>query len=289
VFEAYFDESGTHEDPRLFTYGGLVACSDSWADFSAAWDAAMAAGGAADKTLHMRNLLHNSKGSRDDEDYLGWNDAMRRDLLSRLVPVVTSHVLYAYSATIPVPDLDNLLRDGPLNDQIDPTVFTLHRCLDHIVREASPTADNPLGCIFQRAGDREPSIMRFMNILREERGWWDIIPSTPLFVPARGFPPIQAADMFAYCSRDHWLDQGAAGPARRFSDLLTSLRGAQFHAQKFPRELIERDRIEMDTLLAKMTDAEYAEAEQLGQRARLRVQQERNPYHGQPRPEKPRK
>ena len=284
MFGAYFDES---EKDGAFTYGAIVAPTCAWVEFHVAWETAMAEGGAAGKTLHMKNILHGKKGTASDEDYTGWTEPMRKRLFSLLVPVLTSFTTYGYSATVPVPDLDELLREGPKHEQINPTVFCIQHCVEHIIEAVKPSSADPLACFFHNAGSREPDIHRFFNIMREVKGWHDILPASPQFLPAKGFPQIQGADMFARESCDDWLRTRLRTPRKPRRDLFSAiLRSGKFRPQLFPRDWLEREAASMQAVVRNLNDDEAEEASTQWRTANRRMQQERNPQHRKPPPRK---
>lgn len=284
VFTAYFDESGTHESPA-FTLAGIIAPSPAWDTFSAEWLAAMEDGGAGGKTLHMKHLLQGTKGKTEDEDFTGWTEPMRKRLFALLAPIVSTHAAYGYAATVPVRDFDEILREGPRPLQITPVVFCMKACLDMIVRTVQPTESDPLACIFHRNDALEPQMVSFYKGLRRERGWERILPaSSPTFVPARGFPPIQALDMFARESNDFWLQKEIAASGRKRRALFDELTKARkLRSAFYPRALLLEENAKLEHLKATLPQKEFDGYMDDLHRARTEMQQERDPNHRKPR------
>ena len=87
---AYFDESGDPADPHVtaFAMGGCIASDEDWRIFDSEWNDALAEAGVS--WFHMVDFEHPAR--QRSNEFFGWNDSKRRQLLNRLLDIMNRHV-----------------------------------------------------------------------------------------------------------------------------------------------------------------------------------------------------
>lgn len=278
MFTAYLDESGSHSD-RVFTMAVIVAPASRWVNFCTAWDRAMERSGAQRKTLHMKHVLQGTKGTTEDEDWTGWDEPRRGILFRRLVPSFHAHVSYAFAGTVPVTDFDELLRDRslPQVEQINPTVWSMQKCLEAVRFAIHPSPTDPVACIFHRTEENSADIQRHFYHLQKTRHWTEIFP-TIAFAPARGFPPIQAVDMLAHENYDHWMDMRIAPTGREPRELYRQVtRPPKSVSKLFDRSFLIQENAILEHHRLTISDEEHTELESSYRAAHKQMTQTRDP------------
>lgn len=213
--EAYLDESQTgHGDSRVYTLASLVAPKPRWEEFSTAWSDALKSCGAAGKIVHMRDILHQTKGS----GWEGWPEARRRSLFKKLVSVARTYWVFGFCGSIPLRDFEEVYKPSfqEPGGGFRPYELLLQGTMEAIVRMISPAIEimkkNPLVFFMERNQVVEADATRQFYHLTNGRGWTDIFPS---IVPLpKGPEPLQFADMVAYEGSRRASDQIASNPRK---------------------------------------------------------------------------
>jgi hypothetical protein len=246
VFEAYYDHSytGTGTSAAV-TLAVLVAPATVWEKFAVAWDAAMERGGAADKVLHMKELVHGVG------DWVGWDVKRQTALFRKLVPVVRKHVSYGFCLSYPQAFHDNVTRINERPDQAQTPLMELFQaCLEAIKAHVLRIADEPVHSYIEEDRLVEADVTRHFYWLTHARGWERHFPTIrPL---PKGPSPLQAADMVAYEGSRHasehdlatgraWAGIGSRPAARRPRQLYLELkRSHQLHFSTLTLESFKR-------------------------------------------------
>ena len=104
-FQAYFDESGTHDQSPMVVVVGALARKSSWDAIVPRWSAVLKRFGV---TCFHATDLNNSRGEFD-----GWGRSDRRELYRRLFKVIKSEPVMEIGNAVPRAVLNTVKKDFP--------------------------------------------------------------------------------------------------------------------------------------------------------------------------------
>lgn len=204
----YFDESGTHADPKVFTLAGFVAAEDAWAAFEPRWQAVLHSEGI--KVFHMVDFAQ-----RRGEFETGWKDEnRRRSFLGRLLDVIIEARPHGFTFSVFIPDYGEVfasaVANAPDGDLLsEPYVFCLQGCMQAIAAkvESILLPSEKVSLIF----DRNKAIAGMAKNAHDDlligREWDPIFYKGVDFKDKADFIPLQAADILAYESHVYWRNR----------------------------------------------------------------------------------
>ena len=98
LFEAYFDESGTHRGSAGVAVAGYIARPEQWIAFDEEWRKAL-----ADNDLDFFHMADCEAGA---QLYRGWSRERRESLFVRLADITNKHALASIGCVIDRPDYE---------------------------------------------------------------------------------------------------------------------------------------------------------------------------------------
>ncbi len=192
LIAAYFDESGKLHDHDLVTFAGYAAPFSDWEAFNQKWAAALAGTGMSH--ISMKDAI------RYDGNFQSWMDRPdeRNALLRKLAEIINSFEF----ASIVLPMTSSEFRALPEADR--KRLKNVQYCgfegaAKGILSVFPPTT--PMHMVCDLSEEYAPECVRLFNILRANDEDFKRRCFAISFADDSRTPPLQAADMLAYCSR----------------------------------------------------------------------------------------
>jgi Protein of unknown function (DUF3800) len=196
VFTVYFDESGTHRESETAVAACLIARDDSWEALTGDWEEARLEAGFDD--FHMADFIMKMK-----PPYSSWDDAKRERVYRKLARIIGKHIERGYSVAVSKAAFDAHV-SAALKSQVGEHhyTFAIRTCIGNMRQWRLNNGGN-FQFVFDWM-DKGKSKTEVANIydkldvaIRAEHG----LPRTRDgwgFQHKEDFPPLQAADIFAW-------------------------------------------------------------------------------------------
>lgn len=224
--QVFADESGGKGHSENFTLVGLMADAEDWFQFSIEWEQCLREAPA------VRGAFKMSHAARLKGAFNRWSQDQRDEKLRSLARIINRHVgcvlycnmhLPAHAAIwepMGIPNSDVWV--GAFNS------FVLGTCFE--LWDAGLRA--PYEIIFDENVIFGPRAKRHFPVMREvvrikEPETYSILPVEPIFEKDENCPPLQAADLFAYCIR-HNTDNPAHPIFEWLLDELRNVKGSEY-------------------------------------------------------------
>lgn len=192
LFEAYFDESGTHDDAPFTFVAGLIAKKSSWLSISNQWQSVL------DKfqveSCHATDL-NNFQG-----EFSGWDEEKRRAFYGKFFSVLSSESgLISIGCGVERKVFNEIVKDYP-KPPLTPYLLCAEYCLAHTGGIAMGKKHwPPVAVVFEfRQQHSSPTFEHTMSILKSPkmRKLYNINSIT--WMAKKNVVPLQFADMFVY-------------------------------------------------------------------------------------------
>ena len=215
VAQAFVDDSGGKGSTRHFVLAGLVGDSESWAEFSDEWRTCLATSPVVRPVFKMKEAAGLSGA------FWKWDPTDRNEKLRQLCAIINRRPrLFTYSMI----DLEAhaqtwaLIPGGPGKDPYFwPYQNTIMAICHHLWDIGHRERFEIIYDVQMISGAKTrlwyPVIQRLMEFKFPEQA--QILPVDPMFKTDDDLMPLQAADLFAWCSRNatdkqdpnsfHWL------------------------------------------------------------------------------------
>jgi uncharacterized protein DUF3800 len=226
VLEAIFyaDESGIHdphgEQPgsEVAAVSGYIATKSQWKKFEQRWNTALKKFKVPE--FHMSEF--NRREQKPSSSYFGWSDNKKKHFLRLLIKIARDNTLYGFASMVETKAWDKILdnetkldlprvKKGKLVEEplFNPylTIFQnffakfpqfLTKAVDPIVNRHTPI--ERVAFVFHQHDVFGPAAQIGYNIVHKELDY-DRRLGTLVFGSAEDYPPLQAADLFAFYSR----------------------------------------------------------------------------------------
>jgi hypothetical protein len=148
LFSAYFDESGTPDDPhRVLTVAGCVSSIEKWKRFEFAWSRLIQEAKLPDGTIfHMNRFARNLPPY---ENFKG-EPKQKAALISSLVQCVKRHIHKAFSVTVILKDWERINRRYQFAVSLGyPYPFCGRICVAEVAKWAKKTGNSPVEFFFE--------------------------------------------------------------------------------------------------------------------------------------------
>jgi uncharacterized protein DUF3800 len=217
-FEVYVDDSGSEPQSPIFFLGGFISSVERWAAFSNEWDSALA-------LLPALDYFKMSEAAGFWEQFArkrGWNETNRDDRLVTFARIINKYAMLRVSASIRHDLFEKYLLSLPAierNLAVDAPYITLAM---HLVTGATMFAydrgiRDPIDFIFdEQAGfkdelrERWPVYKRLYQLTSRGRQLAPLLGAEPSFLDEKERKPLQAADLYAWQARDHYVQNHRA-------------------------------------------------------------------------------
>ncbi len=191
-FEAYFDESGTHDEAPYTFVGGFVAKQSSWLSMARQWK----------QVLSKFRVVscHASDLNTLQGEFLGWDDNKRRSFVTSLFSVIKSEsglksIGYGVERNL----FDRIGAEYP---KVELTPYTL--CAEYCCAKTGAIAKKkthwpPVAVVFEFRQPHDSATFRHTRDLLQSakfRARYNINSIT--WIDKKGVIPLQFADMFVY-------------------------------------------------------------------------------------------
>jgi Protein of unknown function (DUF3800) len=213
-FEVYIDDSGSEPQSPIFFLAGFIASVEQWAAFSNEWTTALAQPPKLEyfKTNEAAGLGAHGQFSKKK----GWDEAKRDDRLVTLTRIINKYAKLRVSVSIRHDLFEKYMRSLPAVERNLATDSPYVLLFTQIISVAILFADKhglrePCDFIFDQQCGFSDEAMRHWEIYKLALGnslRGDLLPligSPPAFRDEKCFLPLQAADLYAWQARNHYL------------------------------------------------------------------------------------
>ncbi len=228
MLSAYFDESGSHGDSRVFVLSGLVTPAHQWERFSGEWMKALSNEGITD--FHMVDFSH-SIGQ-----FKGWEAERSKMFITRLIDIICRRVSFRLWTVIVVNDYRQFVIENS-----DHMMYTLSAigCASRL-RRIADRRSTYIPCMFEQGGlGGRRALDAFLVQQRRDPDFYRM--GALRLGDRRLSPPLQAADLHAYEVYKYFADQlaGSSRPIRRSFSRIMGIREAGGGGYCFTADVID--------------------------------------------------
>ncbi len=190
-FDAYLDESGTHNGAIYTTVAGAIAKRSSWYSLETQWQAMLRKFNV--KYFHATDL--NCFGG----EYREWKDDKRREFFSMIFKILKSEPITPIAISVNI-DIFNKVKTEFPDISLTPYQFCCEMCLREIVFFAKKKRKmNPVSVIFE-AGQKTNSLG--LHWIKQGLSVDELVRKYKIsgfsFHPKGDMPALQIADLIAY-------------------------------------------------------------------------------------------
>lgn len=194
ILDAYFDESGTHDQSGTVVVAGFISTPNYWKEFDCEWAAFLEEFGL---DMFRMSKFNNQKGP-----FSGWSDERRRACTDRLFSVIKAHVIASVGVSFSRLAYDSLLNDRTKKVAINPYGLGVRLCLmnsANLIARCKSFEKSRIAYFFESGAEGMGSIAKQFKVLRRNKTRADLLRLNTLsFLPKQDFSPFQAADVLAY-------------------------------------------------------------------------------------------
>ena len=212
-FEVYVDDSGSEPQSPIFYLGGFISNVENWAALSNEWDSALALNPKLDYFKMYEAWSFKGQFSK----CRGWNETNRNDRLITFARIINKYAMLRVSASIRYDLFEKYLLSLPAierNLAVDEPYVTLasHFMNGEIVFAHEKGIRDPIDFIFdEQIGfkdeirERWPVFKRLYQLTPKGRQLAPLLGAEPAFLDEKKRKPLQAADLYAWQARDHYV------------------------------------------------------------------------------------
>lgn len=217
VLQAYFDESGHIHDRKVLTIAAMVSTEKKWLVFTEKWS----------KRLRRDHVAVFRMSNFEDRrgEFNGWDDDRRTCFISDLAAILKNSILFGVAHSVVVEDWNAVMRDRwpvPFERKRAAYIILLQTCMEQIAQTHKLPGNATIASIFEQNDFIAAAIQQqFLNLKQKPLLSRFVSMS---FAPKGQFVPLQAADMWAFESYKHILNQKVEGGQRKERKLHANLR-----------------------------------------------------------------
>ncbi len=213
AFEVYVDDSGSEPQSPIFFLAGFISSVERWAALSNEWDTALG----LHPTLDYFKMSEAAGFWEQFSRKRGWNEINRDDRLVTFARIINKYAMFRVSASIRHDFFEKYLLSLPAierNLAVDSPYIMLAM---HFISGATLFAYNkgirePIDFIFdEQTGFKEelreswPAYKRLYQLTSKGRQLAPLLGAEPTFLDEKDRKPLQAADLYAWQTRDHYV------------------------------------------------------------------------------------
>jgi hypothetical protein len=206
--QAYIDDSGSERRDPFFVLGGFVTQAEDWAAFSNEWDVLL-------KTPPVLGYFKMSEANSLTGEFnpsRGWDEKLRDIRVNALCEVACNHTRLATHVYLKNEDFDKyiaslllpyrqLSSDSPYPLMVMQLVFLLANFQAMVAKESEE-----IGIFLDTQLGFEAELTAWWDLFLDYEDFdglplADFVRAPPTFRNSKEFPPLQAADMFAWHRR----------------------------------------------------------------------------------------
>ena len=192
TFSAIFDESGTHESSELIVFGGLIAHQEELNKLSHEWNRRLEEFDRSVTFFHMVEFNRRYQTSTESERQK--LDSLVSDLADMICERVTEGCLNSITASE-----FKALPQEQRKRYNNPFYYAFEAGISALAKASQSPADN-ISLTCDDSDDAEKCLAAFKRLKRLHPHMVAKL-SCISFTDDKFYPPLQAADMFAYCYR----------------------------------------------------------------------------------------
>jgi Protein of unknown function (DUF3800) len=230
------DDSGNEPQSPVFVLAGFIAPAVQWARFVGEWQSALD----LPPKLEYFKMTEAANLGGQFSKRKGWDETKRDDRLAMFVRIIRKYARVRVSAWIRHDDYDKHIKSIPAPARtlaIDsPYVFLLQQLIlaiavwgdQHGIREPCDYFFDEQGAVGDEATNWWPNFKALVQ-QSERSDLADFVGSPPIFRNEKCFLPLQAADLYAWQIRNHYVQnrrtptQKIIVPPNRFLASLMSM------------------------------------------------------------------
>lgn len=215
VFQVYCDESGKLADSACVSFASIVFNQEEALPFCNRWNAILS--GENIKYLTMKEAMH------FQGEFKGWKDrASDRDgLLEALASLAWDRCAFLVSSPMITDGFRSLpqLQQQRLRDLPYAAFETLIAGIAELAKKSGPR--DRFHLVYDLSEEYSIECVKLFNRLRRMRGLNRDLFASLSFADDIDFPPLQAADMYAYCERQRAMEKDESAPIiKRLGEIL---------------------------------------------------------------------
>jgi Protein of unknown function (DUF3800) len=213
-FEVYIDDSGSEPQGKIFFLGGFISSVESWAAFSNEWDTALA----LSPTLDYFKMSEASAFKEQFNKRRGWNETNRQDRLTTFARIINKYAMLRVSVSVrydlfekyvlALPAIErNLAVDEPY------IMLAMHLVTAAIMFAYDKGVRDPIDFVFDdqlgfktEFRERWPAYKQTYQLSARGRQLAPLIGDEPYFLDEKQRKPLQAADLYIWQARNHYMD-----------------------------------------------------------------------------------
>lgn len=206
MLEAYFDDSGTHEDFDVVLWAGLFGNRYQWEMFNHLWSQKLAdpsPGKPAINQFHMYDC-YNSRG-----EFLGWKREATDFLAHELTQIILKTMLRGYAIAVSRKDWDRAFPGLWREAFGDAEGICLRNIYLQLIEQVKQTGESRIAITFDRRPHRERENRAVFDVFdryQKQENTTDPRLVSIAFGLASELLPLQAADLFAWECYQHAND-----------------------------------------------------------------------------------
>lgn len=219
MLECYFDDSGTHKDSPIVTWGGLMGTSEQWSELDRRWRALLAEPLPGKPPLKQFHLSHCAALEGEFRDYKRAESDRVRYLFRE---IIVDSKLESYAYSVSVPDYEELVRGKMRSFFGSAEKLAIMGCLTQSLIRANERREEFVSVMFDR-GRWTPFLDAWAReVQKQYKG--DSVLISIASMPVACLTPLQSADTTATESWWYAMAQ-VRGQTREFSAHLASMLG----------------------------------------------------------------
>lgn len=191
---AFFDESGTHDESEIISVGGLISTYDGWTRWEMEWRRILNSKGI--KVFHLSEFM-----AREGEFKNDWSNTERNDFMERLCTTVSQNIRVGLVTSVFKENYDQVVPTDLREQLKHPYYFGLYTCIWQLVTiprmQKRVELPKPIESLFDRkAGFEGLASQIFYAIKKQFKDLgWDTGLGDMRFGAKDKDIPLQAADL----------------------------------------------------------------------------------------------
>ena len=213
AFEVYIDDSGSEPSSPIFFLAGFISSVERWAAFSK-WDSALA----LSPPLDYFKMSEAAGFWEQFSKKKGWDENKRQDRLVIFARIINKCAMLRVSTSLKYDLFEKYVRSLPAIERNLATDEPYVMLAGHLVSIAIMFADEkgldqPIDFIFDKQSGHEveflqrwPEYKRALLMSPRGKHLSRLIGEDPIFLDEKVRKPLQAADLYAWQARNHYVE-----------------------------------------------------------------------------------
>jgi hypothetical protein len=240
---AYFDASGTEPQQPVWSVGGWLATVEQWAQFICAWREML---DAAPFQQGVKRIYHATELESRMGIYSGWTETQKRDFQDIAYSLIERYPFMAISSSVIKDDWKALRIQLRSTIEGHPANFYIHSVLDVLdsVRKWAKAENysGPIHYVFELGTIGQTQVQKLLKEIHNDPHRKQLYRMENWSFAGKEVLPLHAADIWAYESYKHMMNQVLGGPPRNIRYPLVRLFRNEYkpYNKYWDREALER-------------------------------------------------